>query len=309
MFLASFTCIQANEVIEKNVELDNIKINYHFLDQASMDKEREISLLVSQAFSAYTKLFGGLPRDLSGIEYSELSIHVKQGKHLSGEADPKLIILTWSKGDMFGYGDWKTLLLHEIFHLWSAESIRYQDGREHWFNEGFTEYYAVKTAVQLGLISADKAISIAAYPIGYYSASKGLGSISMRSAGANNQTKFDNYFLIYHGGWVVAMILDQHIRSKTNGAKSLNDLMSFMYKNFPRNEKHYGLEDISLSLKEITGVDFSDFLNKYVDGVQTIPISEHLQISDVLWQYKYNKHNKSEYKYLYQTLGIQSVAH
>jgi predicted metalloprotease with PDZ domain len=307
MFLASLSPVNAAEVTEKEVELENIKINYHFLDHISVKKEPEITELVSKAFTVYTKLFEGLPRDLTGKEYSEISIKVKQGNHLGGEADPQLIILTWSNGDMFGYGDWKILLLHEIFHLWSAESIRYKDGREHWFNEGFTEYYAFKTAMQLGLISAEKAISIAAFPIGYYSASQGLGKISMREAGKNNKTKFDNYFLVYHGGWVVAMILDQEIRSKTDGNKSLDNLMAYMYRHYPRDKKLYGIDDISKSVKKITGVDFSEFLNKYVDGVQTIPISNYLHLSDALWSYKFNTPNKSEYKYLYQTLGINSI--
>jgi predicted metalloprotease with PDZ domain len=307
VFLAFISPANADELNEKIVELESIKINYHFLDQTSIKKEPEITELVSEAFNAYTKLFGGLPRDLSGNEYSEISIKVKQGKHLGGEADPQLIILTWSNGDMFGYGDWKTLLLHEVFHLWSAESIRYKDGREHWFNEGFTEYYAFKTAVELGLISAEKALSIAAFPIGYYSASQGLGQISMRDAGKNNKTKFDNYFLIYHGGWVVAMILDQEIRSKTDGKKSLDDIMAYMHKYYPRDKKLYEIDDISKSIKKITGVNFSDFLNKYVTGVQTIPISNYLHLSDALWSYKFNTHNKSKYKYLYQTLGIESI--
>ncbi|QPG06664.1 hypothetical protein IT774_05795 [Salinimonas marina] len=207
---------------------------------------------------------------------------------------------------MFGFGGWKTVLLHEIFHLWSAESIRYKDGREHWFNEGFTEYYAFKTALQLGLISADEATSIAAFPIGYYSASNGLGKISMRDAGKSNETKFENYFLVYHGGWVVAMILDHEIRLKTNGAKSLDDLMTYMYLNYPRHKKLYSTEDIVLGLEKTTGINFSDFINQYVIGVQTIPVSDYFNLSNAIWSYKFNKHNKSNYKYLYQTLGIKS---
>lgn len=307
VFLTLIFPVNADELTEKIVELENIKLNYHFLDQSSIKKEPEITELVSQAFVAYTKLFGGLPRDLSGSEYSEISIIVKQGKHLGGEADPQKIILTWSNSDMFGYGDWKTLLLHEIFHLWSAESIRYKDGREHWFNEGFTEYYAFKTATQLGLISPEKALSIAAFPIGYYSASKGLGTISMRDAGENNKTKFDNYFLVYHGGWVVSIILDQEIRSKTDGKKSLDDVMAYMYKHYPRDKKLYEIDDISKAIDVTTGVDFSDFLDKYVVGVRAIPISNYVHLSDALWSYKFNTRNKSKYKYLYQTLGIKSI--
>ena len=307
VFLPSSSSVEASELSEKRVELENVKINYQFLDRTSIEKESEITELVSSAFSLFAKLFGGLPRDLAGNEYSEISIKVKQGNYLGGEADPQLIILTWSNGDMFGYGNWKTLLLHEIFHLWSAESIRYEDGSEHWFNEGFAEYYSFKAAAQLGLISAEEAISIAAFPIGYYSASKGLGQISMRDAGKSNKTKFDNYFLVYHGGWVVAMILDHEIRSRTDGAKSLDDVMVYMYKNYPRDRKLYNIEDILNSVKKTTDFDFSRFLNKYVTGTQKIPISDYFHLSDAIWSYKFNTPNKLKYKYLYQTLGIKDI--
>ena len=178
------------------------------------------------------------------------------------------------RAGFFGFGSWQTLLLHELFHLWSAESFRYKDGREHWFNEGVTEYYAFKAAVQLGLVSAEDMLSKAAFPIGYYSASEGIGKISMREAGKTNNTKFDNYFLVYHGGWVVAMIIDREIRERTGGEKSLDDLMRWMYEHFPRHQKLYTFSDIINGLKTVTNSDYTDFLSRYVDGVERIPVSE-----------------------------------
>lgn len=306
-FLISFSSADARQIVEKQVAIENIKINFRLFDLASERKEPEVSKLVAQAFSEFTKLFGGLPRDLSGAEYSEFTIHLKRGENLGGEAEIQLVEFQWSDGKVFGYADWRTGLIHEIFHLWSAESIKYRDGREHWFNEGFAEYYALKTAAQLGLISPEEAITTAAYPISYYSTSKGLGIISMRDAGHNDASKFDNFSLIYHGGWTIAMILDHEIRSQTSGKKSLDNLMAWMYKNYPRHEKLYEMKDIMIGLGKSTGVKFDKFLGKYVAGTNTVPVADYLHLSNAYWSYMTNKQDTSKYKYLYQTLGINGI--
>ncbi|QPG06663.1 hypothetical protein IT774_05790 [Salinimonas marina] len=83
--LVPFYSVDASEMTKKKVQKDDVSINYHFMDKDSIQKEEEISELVSKAFEIYTELFGGLPRDLSGDEYSEIDIHVKQGKYLGAK--------------------------------------------------------------------------------------------------------------------------------------------------------------------------------------------------------------------------------
>jgi len=307
-YLIIFASLQAHgNDSTKKVVLENVTINYHFKDVSSLDKEAEINKLVTLAFKEYTKLFQGLPRDKSGNTYTEISLYIEHGKYLGGEADPKYIDITWNDKKQFGFSTWQAILLHELFHLWNAESFRYQSGKEHWFNEGFTEYYTYKTAAQLGLIKPSEALSIAVKAVGFYSSSKGLRTISMRDAGASNKTKFNNYFLVYHGGWAVALVLDTDIRQKTNGKKSLDDLMRWIYSNYHRDDALYDLEDIKKGLKEITNFDYTDFINSYVSGTTIIPISDYLPLSDALWALEFNKHNRNEYHKIFKTLGINHV--
>ncbi|PKF54661.1 hypothetical protein CW748_15495 [Alteromonadales bacterium alter-6D02] len=303
-FLLASIPLQAKEAL-KVVQLENVTINYHFMDEQSVKKENEINQLTNKAFLSYTKFFGGLPRDKKGVEYSEISIHVRQGKYLGGEADPKLIILSWNNGKTFGFSTWQRILLHELFHLWSAESFRYQDGREHWFNEGFSEFYTFKTAVELGLISSEEMLAVVSSVIGYYSTSSGLGKISMRRAGRTNKLKFENYFLVYGGGWVVAMVLDHDIRKRTNNNKSIDELMRWMYVNFHRDKKLYSLGDITQGLKYTTGIDYSNFMKSFVDGNKILPVSDYLSISDAQWALTFNQKSISNYKILFETLGIK----
>lgn len=288
---------------KKQVDANGLKIKYEFFDELSSEKEPEITQVIVESFKIFSKIFGGLPRNLSGQKYTDFTVHVKHDKHLSGEADPQIVMLTWSNGSAFGYGDWKTLLMHEVFHLWSAESIRYNDGGEHWFNEGFAEYYIYRTAAKLDMIYPEQVLSIAAQSIGYYMTSKGLGNISMREAGTRNK-KMDNYFLVYNGGWIVAMILDHEIRSKSKGKNSLDDLMRWLYINFKRHEKLYTLENIVQGLNGVTGMDFTDFMSKYVEGKKVMPVNEYFDLGKAIWDLKYNTKKINRHEYLYKSLGV-----
>jgi hypothetical protein len=60
VFLLSLSSVEASELSEKRVELENVKINYRFLDRTSIEKESEITELVSSAFSLFSKLFVSL---------------------------------------------------------------------------------------------------------------------------------------------------------------------------------------------------------------------------------------------------------
>ena len=304
--LSSFAAIgQSTPYKSLRVKNDVVQISYQFMDKASWQKEAEFTHLITRAFDIYKDIFGGLPRDLEGKKYNDFVVKVKQAKHLGGEADPNLIILTWSENTMFGYANWKALLLHELFHLWNAESIRYSTSKEHWFNEGFSEYYAYRTAAQMGLLSPEDAISMAAQPVGYYSSAKGLGSISMRDAGKNNKLKFENYFLIYNGGWVAAMTLDHDIRKRTSGRRSLDDLMKWLYANFPREKKLYDVKDIAIGLRTISDIDYQTYFDDYVLGTKVIPVADYFDLGRAAWDLKFSKAPRNQHSYLFQTLGIK----
>ena len=288
----------------QTVQAGDITLHYEFADAQSLAKQREFTAVITDGIRYYQQLFAGYPLDLTGKPYTDITVRVRHGKHLSGEADPKLLLLTWSDGMMFGIHNWQTLLLHEIFHLWSAESFRYQNGREHWFNEGFAEFYAFKAATQLGYISKRDALAIAAQPIGFYHSATGLGKLSLRDAGKDNQSKLDNYFLLYHGGWVAAMLLDHDIRSRTANKHSLDTVMRWLYQHYPRNIKLYNNADIIAAIKAGSGLDYQVFFTRYIEGTDTMPVAQHFDLGKALWDFEFNPEQQHQHVYLYHTLGI-----
>jgi hypothetical protein len=292
---------------EKNnrtVQLNSLKIDYKFSRLEFAEKEPEITEIILNGFESFKNLFGGNPRDTLNIEYNDFTVEIKQSSNLGGEADPKIIILNWSENTLFGSSNWKTVLLHELFHLWNAESFRYRSEEEHWFNEGFTEFYTYQTAAKLGLISQEDIVSNSLIPVGSYLGTKRHDNLSMREAGKNNKNKFENYFLVYHGGWVTAMVLDYDIRVRTNNKKNLDNLMRWLYENFQRTERLYDMDDIAEGIKITTGLDYTNFFSKYVNGSEVIPVSDYFDLGKALWDFKFNLKNKSKHSYLYETLGV-----
>lgn len=305
----NMTLIKKSELEKMNQTIisGDLKINYEFLDEESLKKEAEFTEIITKSFVFYKDLFGGNPRDTLDVRYTDFTIKVKIAKDSGGEADAKSIMFNWSESTTLGYGSWKTVLMHELFHLWNGETIRYKNGKEHWFNEGFSEFYTFKTAVRMGIVSPEEMLSTSALSLGYYTGSKGLGNISMRGAGVDDKTKFENFFLVYHGGWVTAMVLDVDIRSKTNNEKSLDDLMNWLYANFFRTEKLYDTNDIINGIKITTGLDYTEFFNSYVYNSNVIPVREYFDLGKALWDYKWNEEAKPSHKYLFKTLGLSKT--
>lgn len=293
------------EITKRTATVGNITLHYEFADPQSLAKQQEFTDTIVAGFNYYQKLFDGYPRDINGKVYSDITVRIRHGYQLSGEADPKLLMLTWSENKMFGVHTWRTMLLHELFHLWNAESFRYKDGREHWFNEGFSEFYAFQAAAKTGIINGHEALAIAAQPIGFYNSVSMLGKLSMKEAGKNNKSKFDNYFLIYHGGWVAAMLLDHDIRSKTLNKCSLDHGMRFLYKNYYRNENLYNSDDIVAAIKDSCELDYKVFFDRYVEGSAIMNVSDYFDLGKALWDYEFRAKQIQQHQYLYRSLGIQ----
>lgn len=302
------TTARADAPALKTVHADGVTLHYTLRDAQSLAKEPEITTVAVAGFNHFTALFGSLPRDAQGKPYRELNIRVRHGEHLRGEADPGLVMLTWSDTKLLGHMNWKTLLLHELFHLWSGESFRYRDQREQWFNEGVSEFYAWQAATRLGIVTPNEALSIAALPIGCYHGSSNLGRISLRQAARDDRAKRENYFLVYHGGWTAAMLLDHDIRTRSGGMRSLDDLMRWLHANYPAQERRYDMEALLLGLHNATGLDYRNAFHDYIDGTETLPTSRHLDVGAALWAWEFTTPERENYRTLYRTLGIDQAA-
>ncbi len=239
---------------------------------ALLGKAREAGDLFSSALkktaNAYLEIFKGTPPTiyLITVFYSDLddgeSFYNSYTFTLKEEVDEDNTII------------WANQMAHELFHYWSSDLIlaeNYNDRQ--WFSEGTAEYYANLTLVREGIISEDLFKSKMEKILALYQNFRGWKeqSTSLLKAGEN---KGKNRFLVYNGGWAVAMALDVVIMEKTNGKKTLDDFMKAMFDKYTSTPYSYG--DLVKTASEVAGVDLSDFFSKYVEGTELLPLQEYL---------------------------------
>ena len=259
----------------------NIELNLELQNEGAADYKTALIALTDTALVEFTTLFGGLPKKTNGDVYDSLTIKLKEVERgLGGEADPEIIELRVSDAMVFEVFNWEVALIHEILHLWNAETFRYVDDHEQWFNEGVTEYLTYRLAAKLGIIKSDKVVTAFSIPIANYLSAKGLGQYSLRSAARTDKLKQKHYFLVYQGGFVAGMVLDHQIRSQSNGKFSLDDLMAEMYQAYSR-ENRYSSDSIQVLIKETMGLDFRDFFKNYINGKQIIPVGHYFNMGDL----------------------------
>lgn len=279
-FLVIFALFDSTAAVAKSENFDilpmsKLIISIEYMDESLRKYEPRLKFLIDKAYVEYTELFDGPAKKLDGIPYDHLTIRVTHG--FSGEANPETIELGISDIELYGFYGWEMIVLHEVLHFWNAETFRYADNREQWFNEGVSEYLTFRLAAKIGVISKEEIIDAFAKPIGSYLSAEGIGRLSLRKAASTDELKRQHYFLIYHGGYVVGMVLDHQIRLKSNGTKSLTDLMREIYRSNSRSEP-YSKTSLIDSLSNSAAQDYSQFFDDYIDGTEIIPVGSFFDI-------------------------------
>ena len=195
---------------------------------------------------------------------------------------------------------------HEFFHLWNVKRLRpaalgpFDYTRENysrslWFAEGITTYYGYLFLLQSGLWTREQFLNHLANEIYTLEREPGRKLMSAESSSFSawffdrspqmQETNFANTTISYYNkGALLGMLLDLEIRSRTQGHKSLLDVMRFMYHEFYQAPatSYYGPgrgfeeKDVVEALNSITGSDFAPFFERYVSGTDALPYQETL---------------------------------
>jgi len=246
-------------------QISEIDIDIIYENENLRVHDTKIRSRIDDAYVHFTELFGGPPKKVNGEAYDRITVTIYDG--FGGEADPETIAVGISDNVLYGFYNWEVSILHEVLHLWSAETFRY-------VNEGVTEYYTFRLAAELGMVSQSQILETFSKPIATYLGSKGIGKLSPRDAASTDELKRAHYFLVYHGGFVAGLVLDHQIRLKSEGKYSLDDVMVELYKTNSR-EKPYSYESLIETIRQSTSVDVSDFLQKHINGNEIIPVGTY----------------------------------
>src|SRR5262245_19020547 len=123
-------------------------VHVRYGDPKAAEFDARVREVAGTAIESYSALFGRVPGDAQGKPLRELTLTIAHGPVGGGESDPGLVSVTIGERPVFGFYGWELTLLHELFHLWSAEMFRYETYAEQWFNEGVAELYTLRTAVE-----------------------------------------------------------------------------------------------------------------------------------------------------------------
>lgn len=233
--------------------------------------EYEIKLMEGAPFDHYTFILHiGRGAGGGGMEHSySTAIGVPSDEYLSGVA------------------------AHEFFHLWNVKRIRpatlepvdytkEQYTRALWFAEGITSTYGSFTLARSGIWSKDRfyedlgeqITELEGRPANHWqSAEQSSLDAWLEKYQLYNQPDYSVSY--YTKGQVLGDLLDILIRDRTNNAKSLDDVLRAMNKDFAKQSKLYRDSlDVRLEAEKVVGGSFEEFFQRYVAGTEPFPYQQ-----------------------------------
>ena len=190
---------------------------------------------------------------------------------------------------------------HEFFHLWNVKRLRpaalgpFDYTREVytpslWFAEGVTTYVSYLSLLRSGLWTRQQFLARLSDEIRALEDAPGRMLMSAESSSFHawfydrapqmQETNFANSTISYYNkGALLGMLLDLEIQGRTQGAKSLLDVLSWLYHKFYEapQASYYGPgrgyeeQDILEAVNKVTGSDFTAFFENYVRGTAPLP--------------------------------------
>ena len=183
------------------------------------------------------------------------------------------------------YDGFLGLVAHEFFHLWNVKRIRpdalgpFDYTQENytkllWAAEGITDYYSDIALRRAGLISEQDYLAAAARAI------QSLQETPGRLVQSAEESSFDSWIKYYRQdensvnaqisyyekGALLGLLLDLEIRRRSQGAKSLDDVMRFLYSEFYKKGRNYTPQDFQKTCELLAGANLEQFFSRYVRG-------------------------------------------
>jgi predicted metalloprotease with PDZ domain len=183
------------------------------------------------------------------------------------------------------------LVAHEYFHNYNVKRIRpdalgpfdYENENYTkllWVAEGGTEYYSNILLRRAGFITDKEYLESRAQGFEQLAARPGRLEQSVEDSSFDAWIKYyrpdenavNNQISYYDKGELVNMLLDITIRTSSNGAKSLDDVMRYLYTEFFKKGRNYTPNDFQKAAEMMAGKSLDDFFSKYVRGTAELDV-------------------------------------
>ena len=199
-----------------------------------------------------------------------------------------------------GYKGFLALVAHEYHHLWNVKRLRpialgpFDYDNENyttnlWVAEGFTSYYENKYMHRAGFNDDATFVNDLAGAIGTVINTPGAKYQSAASSSYDawiigyrpNENSKNNSISYYSKGEVIGILMDLEIINATKGAKSLDDVMKAMYLQCKTLKRGYTDAEFKAMVEKISGISFTNFWTKYVNGVDDAEYVKYLGYAGV----------------------------
>lgn len=163
----------------------------------------------------------------------------------------------------------RSQLAHEVFHTWNPYKLRIErTDSTQWFTEGFTRFYQDRLLHDAGLISYPEYIERLNFTVARYWTSSDRNS-SQKQWLLRRQNGNADSSLPYDRGAVIALWLDQALRTRSHNTYSLDDAMRDLQL---RRGPGLTSDPLVSALSETLSVDQRNRLHAIVEGGDTVPL-------------------------------------
>lgn len=263
-------------------------------DAAPFDTTAFVGSLERLSREAIT-LFGGAP-------YSNFTFLFQDGAYGGLEHPASVAIGVDSRTLAENANAYLQDVAHEYFHSWNLMHIKpaeyrgidYRDPElspSLWFSEGFTLYYADALLRRAGLPSdtAAREGHLAMLAEGYMNSEGAL----QHSAEAVSRAEYlggpkplGDYITSPHmQGEIIATVLDFVIRDATNGAKSMDDVMRAMSRQFGGKPGFAG-SDVERVIASVCTCSVKTFFNSHIRFASPIPLARYFALAGLVLETK-----------------------
>ena len=183
------------------------------------------------------------------------------------------------------------LCSHEYFHLWNVKRLKpetfspYNLAKENytellWAFEGITSYYDDLMLLRAGLIDSNRYLSLLAKTITTVKKTRGQSRQTLAESSYYAWTKFykqdesaiNTIVSYYTKGSLAALSLDLHLRAKTKGRFSLDNVMRALWKQYGRKNIGVPEDGIETVASKVSGLNLSSFFDRAIRSTKQLPL-------------------------------------
>ncbi len=192
------------------------------------------------------------------------------------------------------------LASHEYFHAWNVKRIRPAAFTPHdldresyttllWAFEGITSYYDDLALVRCGLLSPDDYLEALGRSITQLLRTPGRRRQTVAESSWDAWIKYyrqdensPNAIVSYYGkGSLVALCLDLHLRSRTAGRRSLDDVMRALWRRYGRSGLGVPEDGVERTAEEASGLKLHALFDQWLRSTDELPLAPLLATAGV----------------------------